>query len=139
MSDVRLLSVLTSRRFAKKLAASTGMFRVVAGTALLARPELLAQLLGVDSVTARRVAWLGRLLAGRETALGLGTLHAVGTRRPPRPWLLAQALSDTTDAAALLLAARARQISVPRALPLVALATAGALGEILAGRATHDT
>lgn len=132
MRDTRLLPALTSRRSARALALATGLFRSAAGPALLARPETLARLLGVDSITARRTEWITRLLAGRETALGLGTLHAALTGRPVRPWLLAQAASDATDAAALLLAVRSGQVSTARALAVTAFASAGTLGELLA-------
>lgn len=133
MKDVRLLPALTSGKMTRKLAACTGLFRSVAGPVLLTRPDLLPRLLGVDSVTARRTAWITRLLAGRELAIGLGTLHAVLTRRPIRPWLYTQALCDATDAIALLAATRTGQISTPRALAVIAFAAAGASSEILAG------
>jgi hypothetical protein len=132
VKDVRLLPTRRRRGTARKLAIYTGLFRSVAGPVLLARPELLPQVLGVDLVTSRRTAWITRLLAGRELALGLGTLHAVATRRPLRPWLYAQALCDATDALALAAAARAGQVSTPRALAVIAFAAAGATGETLA-------
>lgn len=134
MSAVRLLGTLTSQRFARSLAVSTGIFRMTAGPVLIARPEALAQRLGVDSITARRTGWLTRLLAGRETALGLGTLHAAITGRPVRPWLAAQAVCDATDAAALLLAAKSRHVARTPALALVLFACAGTISEVLAAR-----
>lgn len=134
MRVTRLLPAPTPRRSARALAVATGLFRSAAGPALLARPETLAQLLGVDSITARRTEWITRLLAGRETALGLGTLHAALTGRPVRPWLLAQATADTADTAALLLAIRSGQISTARALAATTFAVAGALSELLASR-----
>ncbi|HEX5495083.1 MAG TPA: hypothetical protein VFX70_10970 [Mycobacteriales bacterium] len=134
MKAVRLLTTLSSRRTARTLAASTGIFRAIVGPALLARPDALARLLGMDSVTARRTAWLTRLLAGRETALGLGALHAALTGRPVRPWLATQAVSDATDATAILLAARSRHVTRTPAAALVILASAGTLAEILASR-----
>jgi hypothetical protein len=78
--------------------------RVMAGAGMLARPELLPRLVGVDAATAARVAWLGRMLGAREVALGAGTLAAL--RRGPgsgpgaASWLLGSALSDAVDAAA---------------------------------------
>lgn len=134
MSTVRLLTSLTTRRFARNLAISTGIFRATVGPALIARPETLARLFGVDNITARRTEWLTRLVAGRETALGLGTLHAGLTGRSVRPWLIAQALCDTTDAAALVRAARSRQVAAAPAVALAAFAAAGVLGEVLASR-----
>lgn len=132
MTENRLLTTLTSDSFARKMAIGTGIFRVAAGSVLLANPDTLARLLGVDSVTARRSAWLTRMIAGREAGLGLGALSAARTGRGIRPALLAQAVADTADAAALLTAARSRRVSAPRALGLAAFAVAGVAGEVLA-------
>lgn len=131
MSAPRLLASFSTKRSARKLAISTGIFRTLVGSALLARPATLARLLGVDSTTSRRTEWLTRMLAGRETALGLGSLHVALTGRPVRPWLLAQALSDACDAAALVRAARSHRIGPAPAAALVTFATAGVLGEAL--------
>jgi hypothetical protein len=78
--------------------------RVLAGAGMLARPELLPRLAGVDAATAARVAWLGRMLGAREVALGAGTLVALrrgsGAESGAGSWLLGSALSDAVDAVA---------------------------------------
>lgn len=133
MTALRLRSAHRRGTLARTVALGCGLVRTVAGVGLLARPETFPRALGVDSVTATRVGWLTRIVAGRELALGAGTLHALATGRPLRPWLLAQAVSDAADAGALLLAVRDRQVSPPRALAVVAVAAMGVAGEVLAG------
>jgi hypothetical protein len=74
--------------------------RICAGAGMLARPELLPRLVGVDAATAARVAWLGRMLGAREVALGAGTLVALRRGSGAGLWLVGSALSDAVDAAA---------------------------------------
>jgi hypothetical protein len=57
-----------------------GIARVGLGVALLARPASLPQAVGVDRVSARRLAWLVRLFAVRDAALGAGAAYAVAAR-----------------------------------------------------------
>ena len=78
--------------------------RVALGVVMVARPDLLPRLLGVDSGTAGRMSWLGRMFGAREVALGAGLL-AVGPERE-REWLLGAALCDAVDAVAFAEAAR---------------------------------
>jgi hypothetical protein len=119
---------------ARQLLLATGVARLAIGAGLLARPELLARLLGVDSVTARRTAWLARMIGGREVALGVGTLSA---GPGGRGWLVAQMVADGTDAAALGLAARARVVhpALGGLLAGVALGTVGLEAAALPPRA----
>ena len=81
-------------------------------------------------MTARRLAWIGRMFAVRDALLGAGAAHAVVTGQPLRPWLWAQAVADATDAAVLADAARRRQVSAAgfaAAAAATGAATAGAL------------
>ena len=78
--------------------------RVALGVGMVARPELLPKMLGVDSGTAGRMAWLGRMFGAREVALGAGLLLA--GRENEREWLLGSALCDAVDAVAFAEAAR---------------------------------
>jgi hypothetical protein len=118
-------------------ATAAGLGRVGLGLGLLARPESLPRAVGVDSVSARRMAWVVRLFAARDAALGAGAVHAVLTRRPVRPWLVAQALSDGSDVVALAVAARRRQVSTTRAAAIIAFAVGGLVG-LLAAAAEVD-
>jgi hypothetical protein len=115
---------------AARLLIVFGLFRVGLGAGLLLRPDLLARLLGVDSVTARRTGWLARMVGGREVALGVGSLAAA--RHPEgRPrWLVAQLVADASDAAALLLAARAGVVSPVLASAAAASAGAAVVAEV---------
>ncbi|HVF03413.1 MAG TPA: hypothetical protein VNA20_01095 [Frankiaceae bacterium] len=78
--------------------------RVALGVGMVARPDLLPKLLGVDSGTASRMSWLGRMFGAREIALGAGLL--VAGRDREGEWLLGAALSDAVDAVAFAEAAR---------------------------------
>jgi hypothetical protein len=117
-------------------AAAAGLGRVGVGVALFVRPESLPRAVGVDSVSARRMAWAVRLFAARDAALGAGAVHAVLTGRPARPWLLAQALSDGSDALSIGLAIRHRQISAARGAALVGFAVGGCAGILAAAGRT---
>ena len=79
--------------------------RVAVGVGMLVRPDLLPKVLGVDSGTAERMGWLGRMFGAREVALGAGLLAAQGTDAE-RGWVLGGALSDAADALAFAGAAR---------------------------------
>lgn len=101
--------------------------RLVLGVVMLARPTWLTRPLGVDRWTAERLAWLPRMVGGREVALGLGTLVMTRGGRPGRrAWLAAGALADAADAAALLTAARRGHVSRPGGIAAVATALAAA-------------
>lgn len=82
--------------------------RVAVGAAMVARPTWLLRPLGVDTVTANRLAWLARLTGGRDLVLGAGALGASADAR--RLWTLAAAAADSLDAVTLAAAVRRRQI-----------------------------
>jgi hypothetical protein len=109
--------------------------RIGVGVALFARPESLPRAVGVDSVSARRMAWVVRLFAARDAALGAGALAAVLTGRPVRPWLLAQAFADGADAVAVGAAVRGRQVSAVRGAGVIAFAVGGCAGVLAAAGA----
>lgn len=101
----------TPRRSAGLVTAVTGRLtpfhvalgRSGAGTAMLVRPRLMPQLLGVDSATSARVAWSVQMLGARELALGLGTMIALRSpqRHGSRLWVAGGLLSDAVDALAV--------------------------------------
>ena len=72
--------------------------RVGVGLGMLARPADLPKVLGVDSATAERMAWVTRMLGVREAVVGLGTLDALRSGGA-RPWVLGGAVVDAVDAA----------------------------------------
>jgi hypothetical protein len=86
---------------------------------VLARPTVLARTLGVDSITAERTAWIARFFAGRDFALGVGSIAG------SRGCQVAACASDVSDVAAVLLAVRSKHV---RPLPglLGALVASGA-------------
>ncbi|HZB50429.1 MAG TPA: hypothetical protein VE547_15165 [Mycobacteriales bacterium] len=101
---------------------------------MLVRPAALPGLLGVDSVTSGRLDWVLRMFGARDAALGLGAAWVSLTGGAVRPWLLAQAAGDATDAAVFALAARRGQLIQGRALAMAAFAASGVLGGLVLTR-----
>lgn len=104
------------------------------GAAMLARPALLGRSLAVEPSTAVRTGWLTQMVGVRELVLGLGTLDARRRRSDVRPWLLAQALADAGDAAAIAAAVRRRHVGAARGSAVVGFAVAGVWGDLVAVR-----
>jgi hypothetical protein len=80
------------------VARAAAAARAAIGVALLAAPGLAAKrwLGEVSERPGAQVAISG--LGGRDLALGLGTLWALGGRkRSPRPWLIASGGADVAD------------------------------------------
>ncbi len=125
---------LRGQRMSRIVTGGIGVGRVALGVAVLVRPTMLASMLGVDSVTARRTAWALRMTGARDVGLGLGTVWALAASGPVRPWLLAQAVGDGTDAVVFAAAARTRQLAPAPSLASAALAAAGLLGSLAAAR-----
>lgn len=117
------------------LGVAFGALRCAVGAVMLADPPRLARLLGVDSVTARQTGWLTMMIGGREVALGVGTLLALGSGRDGRSWFAAQAVADGGDAVALALAIRAGRVSTPVGAVIVAAAVGGTALDVIALRA----
>lgn len=111
-----------------------GAARLGFGGVMLARPATLPRVLGVDSATAERASWPLRMVGAREAALGLGCLAAVRTAGEQCRWLLAAAIADAGDAAAVAGALRGRHVATLPALAIIAFAAAGAATEIAAAR-----
>jgi hypothetical protein len=125
------------------LALATG--RCGIGTVLMITPALLARRMGVDPVTAERTAWLARMFAVRDLALGLGVLWTV-RRSPSTPkgegsgaqlksLLLLGALCDAGDALAMASALRAGSVhALPAGATLASAAAAAVTGIVEAIR-----
>ena len=114
---------------ARHAAGSTGPIRLVTGSLLVIKPELMARLLhgkgAADAATRLHL----RMLAVREIALGIGTVLALRAERDVRRWLLVLALVDTGEA--LVLVSAIRRGTVPTAVGLAF--TAADLGSSAAG------
>lgn len=115
------------RRGARLVAAG----RVAVGVGMVARPTLLPKMLGVDTGSAERTAFLGRMLGAREIALGAGLLLARGPAGE-RGWLLGAALSDAVDGVAFAAAARRGVVRPVLAGTCVAAAAAATGTEVAA-------
>ncbi|MEA2458372.1 MAG: hypothetical protein QOC95_1344 [Thermoleophilaceae bacterium] len=103
--------------------------RVAFGVGLLAKPQLLAGAwIGKDG---RRgaVSPIARALGIRDAAIGGGTLAAMRSGQPLRPWLVAAFVSDLTDFAATALSRRDIPASSARMIYAVA-GTAVAVGAV---------
>ena len=110
-----------------------GAIRTAIGLTLLARPALLARVLGVDRATAERLDWLAATAAARDLALGAGTIWAARRRVPGESrvatWVVAGAACDVADAVIVSRAIRRRQVN-----PVLGAAVAlSALGGVALG------
>ena len=95
-------------------AMAIGIGRVAIGTAFGLAPEFGVRLIGADTATARRVTWLSRMVAGRDVALGVGTV--AGSRRGGgSAWVLAGAFADAVDTAAVIVAMQQGRLRGPGA------------------------
>jgi hypothetical protein len=106
-----------------------GGVRIAIGIGLIVSPTGLAKGLGVDAPTAKRVRWITRIAGAREIAVGVGTVRAWRRSEALDGWILAQAISDGSDAVAFTAAAVNREVGIVRGLGLAAFALSGALSE----------
>jgi len=109
---------MTRPAFTGSLVRLAAGSRIALGVAVLARPEMLVRAMRVDAATARRTAWLSRMLGARDLALGLGTLLVLTRGGEHRPWLMASGFADAVDAAAVDLPGRS-QPSITDKVPLL--------------------
>lgn len=119
----------------RRVGLALGTLRCVMGAVMVAEPPRLARLLGVDTVTARQTGWLTMMIGGRELALGVGSLLALGSGRSGRSWYAAQALADGGDAVALAAAVRAGRVATVGGALIAAFAAAGAALNLVVMRA----
>jgi hypothetical protein len=132
-SDQAPEPVTAGHRGGRTIGVLIGGGRVAIGVAFALNPVTSVRVLGVDTATANRLAWLAQMTAARDIVLGAGTLFGSISGRGSGPWLLAGAASDLADAAALTSALSRRHVA---AVPAIAIAV-GAVG--LAGLAIADT
>ena len=85
---------------AETVAAAIGLGRVLLGGGFLAAPVASTRFLGADSASAKRMAFLARMTAARDIALGAGTL-ATARERSGALWVAAGAAADAADAVAI--------------------------------------
>jgi hypothetical protein len=116
--------------------AALGAMRLAVGGTFFSAPVTSLRLMGVDTATARRVTWLARMTAARDTAVGAGMLATVSRGRSGSGWLLAGAFCDAVDAAVLAAALRARRAGGFGAVAMVGAAAASAAVGVWAAAAT---
>ncbi|HJQ41989.1 MAG TPA: hypothetical protein VJ831_02795 [Jatrophihabitantaceae bacterium] len=122
--SVRFLSRIPSARTTAKL---LGAGRIGLGSTFLLAPEFAVRAVGLDGATARRVVWLSQMTAGRDIAIGVGTLISAARGRDASAWVAAGAAADAVDAAALAGAVRTGRLGGLRAVGMVGGAAAAAL------------
>lgn len=108
---------------------SLGLVRLGIGAGLILRPEGMAQALGVQQPSDPGVRWLARLIGAREIGIGVGTLIAGSAQA--RPWVVAQGISDTSDAVAFGVLTAQGRIAPAKGWGLAAFAASGAVSEVL--------
>jgi hypothetical protein len=104
--------------------------RIAIGIAMLFAPRRATRGWLGDRDIGAGVSLLSRAFGAREVALGAGTLQALASGGPVRPWVMAGIVSDGLDATASLLAAP--QIGVGRALMNGAVASSATAAGIAA-------
>ena len=113
----------------RQIVLAVALLRLAVGAVSSVQPTALPRSLGIDSATAGRAAFITRMFASREIALALGAGWTVARGgSASRPWLLAAALADGTDAVTLVAAARNGRVAK---LPSYA-AAAGAVAAVAA-------
>jgi hypothetical protein len=105
------------------VAVGIGVGRLLVGSTFLLAPRFSVRILGVDAASAKRMTFLARMAAGRDIALGAGTLDA-GTTSAAAPWLLAGAAADAVDALAI---AAAMRRGVARGVPAAGIVVGAAM------------
>jgi hypothetical protein len=98
-----------------------------AGGAFVVAPVAATRVLGLDTATAKRVAFLSRMMAARDLAIGAGAVVAASEARGARMWLLAGAVADAADAVVIAAAMRRGRLrgAGPAAVVAVAACAAG--------------
>lgn len=117
----------------RQVAEVVGWARLAIGVLATVRPTTLPRMLGSDTGTARRSAWIVRMFAAREAALGAGAVAALRNGKSARPWLYAQAVADAGDALALVAAVRRGHLGKRGALAAL-VAAAGVAGDLVAAQ-----
>ena len=114
------------RPSARTTSIALGAGRTALGGTFLAAPAFSVRVLGLDSATTGRVTWLARMAAGRDVAIGLGTLVSAARGRDCAGWVAAGAAADAVDAVVIAQAVRERRLGGLGASGLVAGAAAAA-------------
>jgi hypothetical protein len=90
--------VTTTGRRARAVLRFIGVARAGIGTLFMVAPEGSARRLVSDPNSTTQALTFGRMAAGRDLALGLGTLYSSWTNADSElEWLLAGVLADTID------------------------------------------
>jgi len=113
-----------------QLVRAIAVGRVAVGASLIALPGFAGKQWIGDVATDRRAKVIIRAFGVRDLALGVGTLQALGTGQPARPWVTMGALCDVVDLAATAVAIRA--LGARRAVPVMLVAAGAAVGGLLA-------
>lgn len=111
---------------ARTTSVALGAGRTALGGTFLAAPGFSVRMLGLDSATTGRVIWLARMAAGRDVAIGVGTLVTAARGRDCAGWVAAGAAADAVDAVVIAQAVRERRLGGLGALGLVGAAAAAA-------------
>ena len=112
-----------------KLFPILGAGRIVIGLGLVVAPDGLARGLGINPEVAVQSRWLTRLAGAREIAIGVGAIRAWRRNEDPAGWILAQAISDSTDVVAFVVAAKSGKVTYKRGIGMALFAASGAVSE----------
>ncbi|MBV9594324.1 MAG: hypothetical protein JO147_11105 [Actinobacteria bacterium] len=138
-TSARLVRSRPSAASSRNLALGIGTSRCAVGVTFLGAPGFSLRMLGIDRATAGRMEWLARMTAGRDLALGVGTVVGAVTGRGVRGWLFAGAACDLLDAVVIAAGvAQGRLSPIPAGASVAGAAGAAAAAGYLVARAPLD-
>lgn len=111
----------------RRLAAGLGLSLLAFGAYSIVAPRPFARLFGFSEPDAEAITMM-RSIGMRDVAMGAGLAEAAARGKPYAAWLLARAVADGGDAAAISIAA-AKGKRDPRFMALGALALAATLSD----------
>ena len=130
---------LRTRRGGSKVVVALAAGRTAVGLLMIGWPSLLPTLLKIDRASSARMAWVMRMVGGREIALGFGSFVTgrAGDFSTKRTWLAVNMITDGCDSVAI--AAMANYAPAPRRAAAIAAAAAAmaAIETVLLARTTH--
>jgi len=117
----------------RQVARILAVGRVLVGAALTLAPGIAGKLWVGDSAASPATRLAFRAMGIRDLALGAGTLHALSTGEPARPWVLLGGVSDGVDVLATGIAIR----QIPRTAAIPSILVAGTAAVVSAMTVDH--
>ena len=114
----------------RQLVRALAVGRIAVGASMVALPGTAGGRWIGEAGSRPEVKVITRAFGVRDLALGIGTLQALDTDAPARPWVTLGMMSDLVDLAATTIALRS--LGARRALPVMVVAAGAAAAGYLA-------